>query len=84
MAQFENIIFSDEGLHNKVKDYAERRRVTFSRATQELISGGVELYERIGNISPVGIIEENKGLKELNHILKSELRGLWSIVKKPD
>lgn len=68
MAEFENVIFGDEGLYKAVKTYSRQRRITFSRAVQELSAGGLLLYRETSNIPPFRTLE---GLKKTVNFLES-------------
>ena len=68
MAEFENVIFGDEYLHKKIRQYSKERKITFSRAVQELSSGGLLLFKETGNIPPFTSLEN---MERAKHFIRS-------------
>ena len=74
MAEFFNVIFGDEQLLDNVKDYAQKRKVTVSRALQELSATGLRFHERAKNLNVDLLFEKNEKLKLLARLKEKDKR----------
>ena len=87
MAKLQTIGFDDE-LHKKITEYAEKKDMSFSRATVQLARAGLELFEKTGSLEVVSVypelraaLERNERSKELLRMAEAAEMRLWDYVK---
>jgi hypothetical protein len=87
MAKLQSIGFDDE-LHERISAYAEKKHMSFSRATVELAKAGMDFFDKSGTLDAISshpeLAELMGKLKRTEDLLKAseeEKIRLWDILK---
>ena len=83
MAEYTNVIFGDEQLFNNIKKYAQGRKLTFSRALQELSAAGLRFHEKSNSLNVDLIFEKNKNLKSITKAYETVLKRMGREIGDP-
>jgi deoxyribodipyrimidine photolyase len=76
------LYFDDEHLRKGIQKYADKRNISFSRATLELAATGLAFFIQTGSISPYYIFEKWNRMEENLKKSEAEKSKLMGVVDK--